>query len=249
MSAARNPRGLADGVVLTTAKGHQIRVELALATLVSLRHQTPAAIRIEPAVFQQSDDLPLVPRVGPRFCEEDLAQVDQAVFDYAAELLATGLPQPAVILPVSFFTLAARKGRLALSKIAADQPKLLKSSVMVELADVDRGMPISRLIEVGAQLTGLCRAVLVRVQPGIDMLSAVRGYRPHGLTLDAADLPDLDSQIAAQLLSFGDQARGAAPLLLVQGLMDDGFFNVAEVAGLTHAALRAPSPKQQKSAA
>jgi hypothetical protein len=248
MSAARSSKGSADGVVLTTAKGHQIRVELAIATLVSLRHQTPAALRIEPSVFQQSDDLPLVCRVGPRFCEEDLAQIDQVVFDFAAQLLAEGLSQPALILPVSFFTLAARKGRLAFAKIA-DQPKLLKSSVMVELADVDRGMPISRLIEVGSQMTALCRAVLVRVQPGIDMLSAVRGYRPHGITLDAADLADTDSQIAGQLLSFGDQARGAAPLLLVQGLTDDGFFNVAEVAGLTHAALRAPSPKRRKSAA
>ncbi len=36
------------------------------------------------------------------------------------------------------------------------------------------------------------------------------------------------------------QARGLAPLLVAQGLADEGYFAVAEVGGFTHAALRGP---------
>ena len=244
-----DPTDLALCVALTTAKGMAIRVEMSVERLISLRHQTVAALRIEPIVLQESDDAPIPARVGARLCEEDLALVDQATFDFAAQLLAEGRAQPAIILPVSFFTLAARKGRLALAKIAGPNVDLLKSSVMVELVDVGRGTPISRLIDVGGLVTTVCRAAMVRVQPGVDMLASVRGYRPHGLILDAADLTGGDAQIANHLLAFGEQARGAAPMLLVQGLPNDGFFGVAEVAGLTHASLRAAPHSRQRTAA
>ena len=249
MDAARHFAGAPECVTLTTAKGVPIRVELAVETLVSLRHQTPAALRIEPTVILESDGSKVPVRLGPRLTESDLELVDQTTFDFADRLLATGRAQPAIILPVSFFTLAARKGRMALSRIGGDRGKTLKSSVMVELVDVDRGTPISRLIDVGGLITTVCRAAFVRVQPGADMLASVRGYRPHGLTLDAADLPEVDAEIASQLLTFGEQADGAAPLLVVQGLPSDGFFGVAEVAGLTHAALRTPPASRQRSAA
>jgi hypothetical protein len=236
-------------VAMTTAKGLAVRVELSTERLVSLRHQTTAALRIEPVVIQESDGMAILPRVGPRLCEEDLAQIDQATFDFAAQLLAQQRSQPVIVLPVSFFTLAARKGRTALAKVAGPDIGLLKSRVIVELVDVGRGTPISRLIDVGGLITTACRASFVRVQPGVDMLAAVRGYRPHGLTLDGADLPGGDAQIASQILTFGDQARGAAPMLVVQGLANDGFFQVAEVAGLTHAGLRAVAQGRQRSAA
>lgn len=243
------PSDLTLCVAMTTAKGQAIRVEMSVERLISLRHQTLAALRIEPIVVQESDGAPIPARVGARLCEEDLARIDQATFNFAAQLLAEQRAKPAIILPVSFFTLAARKGRIALAKIAGPNIGLLKSSVMVELVDVGRGTPISRLIDVGGLITAVCRAAFVRVRPGVDMLASVRGYRPHGLTLDASDLSGGDAEIAGHILAFGDQARGAAPMLVVQGLANDGFFQVAEVAGVTHAAVRTVPQSCQRSAA
>ena len=58
------------------------------------------------------------------------------------------------------------------------------------------------------------------------------------LILDAADLTNDASKLAASLLDFGRQARGLAPAIAVQGLPSDDYFAVAEVAGMTHAAVR-----------
>ena len=245
MNGANAGVSCAHSVSITTNKGQPLRVDFALEPLISLRHETTAAWRIEPSTTLEFDyDDSGRP---PVLTEADLARIDQATLDFAAELLADGRAHPAVIVPVSFFTMAARKGRQALCNIAPD-PQLLKAGVIVEFADVDRGTPVSRLTEVGGLVTAICRAVFVRVQPGIDMLACVRGYRPHGLTLDAADLADSDAQIATQMLNFGEQAKGAAPLLVVQGLPNDGFFQVGLVAGVTHAALRAPAAQRSVAA-
>jgi hypothetical protein len=240
-----NAGEVATSVSIATNKGQAIRVDFVLEQLVALKHETTAAWRIEPTISLEYDyDESGAP---PLLTEQDRALIDQAAFDFAAALIAEGRAQPAVILPISFFTVAARKGRHALTMIAAAQA--LKAGLVVEFVDVDRGTPISRLTEVGGLLTSICRAVFVRLQPAIDMLAPVRGYRPHGLTLDGADLASVDSQIAKQLLSFGDQAKGAAPLLIAQGLPNDGFFQVAKVAGMTHASVRPGAEPAQRTAA
>ena len=224
---------------ITTNKGQALRVDFDLEPLISLRHQTTAALRIEPRVSLEYDYDGA--GAAPILTEQDLARIDQATLDFAAEALADGRAQPAIIIPVSFFTMAARKGRQALAMIAADA-QLLKSSVIVEFTDVGRGTPVGRLTEVGGLVTSICRAVFVRVPSASDMLASVRGYRPHGITLDASGLVGGDAQIATQMLTFGEQARGAAPLLVVQGLPNDGFFQVAQVAGMSHASQRTAAP-------
>jgi hypothetical protein len=238
-------REAATSVSITTNKGQAVRVDYALEPVVALRRETTAAWRVEPIISLEYDyDESGAP---PLLTEQDRALIDQATFDFATALIAEGRAQPALILPISFFTVAARKGRHALTTIAPAEA--LKAGVLVEFVDVDRGTPISRLTEVGGLLASICRAVLVRVQPATDMLAPVRGYRPHGLTLDGADLASGDSQIAKQLLSFGDQAKGAAPLLFAQGLPNDGFFQVAKVAGMTHASVRSGAERAQRTAA
>jgi len=46
------------------------------------------------------------------------------------------------------------------------------------------------------------------------------------------------SRLAGALIDFGRQARGLAPALACQGLPSEDYFAVAEVAGMTHAAVR-----------
>ncbi|MFI4935026.1 MAG: hypothetical protein ACHP7N_10435 [Caulobacterales bacterium] len=249
MKAAKPVKDGAESFAFFTAKGQLLRVDFALEGLISLRHQTTAAFRVEPTVIQEATDDPVAARAFGRLTDDDLAQIDQATLNFGARLLDREGPSPVIILPVSFFTMAARRGRKALSQVCEDA-ELLKSNLMIEFVDVDRGTPVGRLTEVAGLVNSICRAVFIRVQPGKDMLSTVRGYRPHGLTVDASDLGAGDAQIAAQMLTFGEQARGAAPLLVVQGLPNDGFFQVAQVAGVTHASVRAqPAASSERSAA
>lgn len=231
-----------------SAVGLSLRIDFAVEDLRSLKHGVTAAFRIEPTVTEVATGRVIPSRAFARLSDADLMTIDQATLDFATLYLprVDGPNQPALIVPVSFRTMAASKGRGALIRCSGAIPGRVKASVMIELVDIDKGAPLARLIEVVSLLKGICRGVFARVQPARDAMAPLHGARFMGVTLDAADLPGGDARIASQILEFGRQARGMAPSLVVHGLPSDGFFAVAETAGLTHAALRAPVAAQER---
>ncbi|MBP8247372.1 MAG: hypothetical protein KAX56_10930, partial [Phenylobacterium sp.] len=72
----------------------------------------------------------------------------------------------------------------------------------------------------------------------------VRGARLQGLTVAIVDLAGTDSQVASHMLNLAAQARGRAAVLMIHGLPSQGYLDVAEVAGFTHASLRVSRPVQ-----
>ena len=98
-------------------------------------------------------------------------------------------------------------------------------------------------------LKALTRGVIARVPPEKEALRVLRDARLHGLTLDASDLVGPAEKIAADIMAFGRDAKGLAPMIALQGLPAEGYFAAAETAGLTHAALRAANPISATAAA
>lgn len=225
------------------AVGVPLRIDFAVEDVQSLRHGVTAALRIEPTVTETATGRVIPARSFGKLPDADLMKIDQATLEFAALFLprVDGPGQPALIVPVSFRTMSTSKGRNLLINCAGAAAGRVKASVMLELVDIDRGAPLARLIEVVSLLKSVCRGVFARVQPARDAMAPLEGVRLMGVTLDAADLPGPDSRIATQILEFGRQARGLARTLAVQGLASDGFFAVAETAGLTHASLRVPA--------
>ena len=226
--------------LFVTGSGLNLRIDFAVEPMISLRHGVPAALRIEPTVTESATGRVIPVRAFARLSDADLAVVDQATLDYAALYLTKGDAPgaPPLIVPVSFRTMAASKGRQALIACAADAPARLKTGLIIELVDVDRGTPQGRLIEVCGLLRSVCRGVFARAQPGRDSMAPLRDARLAGITLDATDLPAEDGRLAALILDFGRQAKGLAPSIAVRGLSSQVMFAIAETAGLTHAALR-----------
>lgn len=225
------------------AAGIPLRIDFAVEDLQSLKHGVTAALRIEPTVTETTTGRVIVARAFARLPDADMMKIDEATLRFAALFLprVDGPNQPALIVPLSFRTMATSKGRGLLINCAGAARERVKASVMIELVDIDRGAPLARLIEVVSLVKTICRGVFARVQPARDAMAPLTGVKLMGVTLDAADLPGPDARIAAQILEFGRQARGLAPALVVQGLATDGFFAVAETAGLTHASVRVPA--------
>ncbi|HQR89488.1 MAG TPA: hypothetical protein PLH31_09545, partial [Caulobacter sp.] len=88
----------------------------------------------------------------------------------------------------------------------------------------------------------LTRGVIARVPPEKDALLGLKDARLSGLTLDASDLAGPAERIATDIMNFGRDTRGVAPMTILQGLPAEGYFAAAETAGLTHAGLRATHP-------
>lgn len=237
----RNP------ISFVTASGQNLRIDFALQEVVSLRHKVTAALRVDPTVTHIGSGRLIPARTFGKLSDDDIAFIDRSSLDFAALFAgAADRPQPPLILPVSFRTMSARKGRQALISVPGLTPERMKSAMMVELIDVDRGTPEARLLEVTGLVGQVCKGVLARIQPVRDAIGPVRGARLQGLTVDAGDLGGGDSQVASQMINLAAQARGRAPALMIHGLASEGFLEVAEVAGFTHASMKVVRPAQQQ---
>lgn len=243
--ARRNP------VSFVTASGLRLKIDFGLEHLVSLRHQVTAALRVEPTVTDLSTGRAIASRFLARLSDAELAQIDQATMDYGALFLPVERdgPRTPLILPASFRTMMARKGRGMLIAAASQAPEMVRTGLLVELIDVDSGTPPGRLVEVVGLLRTLTRGVFVRSGLARDALEPLRGSRLSGVTLDAGDLATDPARLASSLLEFGRQAKGLAPAMAVQGLPSEDYFAVAEVAGMSHAAVRVKPASAARSAA
>ncbi len=230
----RNPHMFATGSGLT------LRIDFAVEPVISLRHGVAAALRIEPTVTETVSGRVIPTRAFARLSDGDLEIIDLATLHYAG-LYLPRVDAPAarpLIVPVSFRTMAANKGRQALIAAAGEAQGRMKRGLLIELVDVDRGTPPGRLIEVCGLLRTLCRGVFARVQSSRDEMALFKEARLAGVTLDAAEFAGDDARLAAAMLDLGRQARGQTPLIAVQGLASQVMFAVAETAGMTHASLR-----------
>lgn len=238
-------------VAFTTAGGAALRVDFTLEHVVSLRRNITTAIRVEPMVTHLASGRQASARALTKLSDRDVAFIDESTLKYASVFAraAQGHTAPELILPASFRTLGTQRGRDLLTGTAGLSLSLLRGGVMIELVDVTRGTPAGRLLEVVGLLRALTRGVIARVPPDKEALRVLRDARLAGLTLDASDLAGAASNIAMDMMAFGRDARGLAPMTILQGLPQDGYFAAAETAGLTHASLRAVYPLSKKAAA
>ncbi len=231
-------------VAFTTASGAALRVDFTLEHVVNLRRNVATAIRIEPVVTHLGSGRQATSRAVSRLPDRDIAFVDEATLKFAALFArgAQGYDTPDLILPASFRTLGTQRGRDLLTGTPGLSLALLRGGVMIELVDITRGTPSGRLLEVVGLLKALTRGVIARVPPEKDALRGLKDARLAGLTLDASDLSGPAEKIATEIMNFGRDTKGLAPMITLQGLPAEGYFAAAETAGMTHAALRATYP-------
>jgi hypothetical protein len=231
-------------VAFTTGGGAALRVDFALEHMISLRRNVATAVRIEPVVTHLGSGKQISARAVSRLPDRDVAFIDEAALKYAAVFAraSQGHDRPDLIVPASFRTLGTQRGRDMLTGTPGLSLALLRGGVMMELVDVTRGTPAGRLLEVVGLLKALTRGVIARVPPEKEALRVLRDARLAGLALDANDLSGPAEKIAAEIMAFGRDAKGLAPMVALQGLPAEGYFAAAETAGLTHAALRAAHP-------
>jgi hypothetical protein len=229
-------------VSFVTVSGERVRVDFSVEDVVSLRHGATALLRVEPTV-RSLDTGALIPkREFVRLDDDDILFIDRSTLAYGGLYLREASEGgPPILLPVSFRTMGARKGRSALVEMGQGDAARLRRSVMLELVDVDLGTPAARLAEVAALMGQLSRGVAARVQPARKALEPLRGARLRALTLDVRELGWDSLRQEALLRIMAEQMRGKAPALIAQGLGGEGWLARAKTAGFSHAAIVAPA--------
>jgi hypothetical protein len=241
----RNP------VSFVASNGQQLRIDFALEHVVSLRHGVTAVLRVEPTVsFRDTGEVIPVRKFG-RLADEDMLQIDRATLAFGGLFLPRDpRSQPPVILPASFRTMGARKGRQLLLNVPGASPERVRQGAMLEFVDIERGTPSGRLVEVVSLVGRVTRGVLARLQANREALAPISGTRFNGLVVDFADLGLTTEHLEGFLRVMARQMRGKAPALIAQGLAERYHMLMADDAGFTHASVRAaPKPVTRREVA
>ena len=220
------------------------RMESALFTGVS-RAPVDVRLGVEP-VWNLRRDLVtsfLIERASNPTVQEpaDVLQVDIAVMAYASQILQehreTG-GRLTLHLPISFSSVASARARELSIKMMRHLHHNMRETTLIEIANLDPGVPPSRLIEVVSLIKPFCLGVLARVRPSRKALDAVRGCGLKGLIVEAQGLGRNPAEVGALMKAFVEAARGVAPNLIIHGLEDQMMIELAKAAGLTHASVR-----------
>jgi hypothetical protein len=168
----------------------------------------------------------------------DLEEIDVATLVYASTLLDEQVEQGGSLtlhLPLSFASLATQRTRQRLWNLTHAVRESMRRMVLLEIADLDPGVPPSRLIEVVGLMRSLCVGIVGRVRPTKAALAAVRGCGLRGVAVSAEHLAPHQPDFDARLKAFVALARDISPNLLIHGLPDPKLIDVAAAAGFTHA--------------
>lgn len=239
-----DPEKALNPTMFMASNGDRLRIDYSTELVLSLRHGVTAALRIVPKVRQVSSDQIIPTHLFSKLSDEDIDVIDRTTMAYAALFLPKDARvESPVIVPVSFRTMGARKGRNYLTTLENTTAEQIRQGMLIELVDIDRGTPPGRLAEVVGLLSRMGRGVLARLQPSRDALAPVKGARMTGLTLDFSDFNVQTPQAEALLQTMGMQMRGKAGVLIAQGLGHPDQVKMAEAAGFTHAGLKTvPEP-------
>jgi hypothetical protein len=168
----------------------------------------------------------------------DLEEIDVATLVYAATLLDEQIDQGGSLtlhLPLSFASLSTQRTRQRLLGLTHSVRESMRRMVLLEIADLDPGVPPSRLIEVVGLVRSLCVGIIGRVRPTKAALAAVKGCGLRGVAVSAEHLAPHQPEFDARLKAFVALARDISPNLLIHGLPDPKMVELAAAAGFTHA--------------
>jgi hypothetical protein len=170
----------------------------------------------------------------------DLEEIDVATLVYASTVLDEQVEQGGSLslhLPLSFASLATQRTRQRLLAITHSVRETMRRTVLLEIADLDPGVPPSRLIETVGLVRSLCVGVIGRVKPTKAALAAVKGCGLRGVAVNADYLAPHQPEFDARLKAFAAMAKDISPNLVIHGLPDAKLVAVAMAAGFTHASV------------
>jgi hypothetical protein len=236
--------------LVTTARLFPLSAAFGLEPIFNLKLGVAAAYRVQVTLTHIKTGKILPPRAIAQLYDEDLVAIDIATARYVALALEEPVVygQSPILMPTSFRTMGSRHSRALVVEALAADPARIRGSVLVELVEVHRGTPPSRLTEVVAGVHALSRGVFVRVPPGAPPTALERSNRLQGAILDTTEMRG-DARITHEMMNFADQLRGRLSALMAVGLPNSELFAMAQVAGLSHAGIRAVAARRDSQAA
>lgn len=121
----------------------------------------------------------------------------------------------ALIVPVSFSVVSARRPRLALLNRCAPFKEIMRRAVIAELTDLDAGIPSGLIRQTAAMIKPFFRVLTANVRTTADVSTVYREEAFHGVALNWR------SGLSAELETVMKMARRRTPNVVVYGVPGD----------------------------
>jgi hypothetical protein len=233
------------------SNGRVVRVDCAIDPCFRLGETQQIGFRIDPCVIDSASNERLGPEALRRLSTAELEHVDMAALTSGLARLkreTRGCATPMLLAAASYPTIMSRRGRANLIATLREAAYSVAQRLICEVRNIE-GVPSPMLFDAAAALRPYCYAVIGRLDAAPDR--RVRGFSGAGLNglsfeAHAADSPELFDEIVSGIAA----ARRVVRSVVVHGLPSHDHLTVAQMAGATHASLRAGAariPKQKLS--
>ena len=235
--AARIPAGGMRTASLVSASGLKIEAMFQLEPTWHVARQVVTSYATKVSAFAPSEDRPFDAVPTADLTASVAGDLALAALDYALDALRTSsTARFAVHVPISLRALAASRSRHQLIRRLAEVEQEFRALIMLELIDLEAGLPPSRLTELVAILRPHCRAVFARSPSEFADVRRWRDCRLAGVTLDCEGLEVDERKSIPQLGAFVRAASEVAPAVIGYNLRSRSLMLAAWAAGFTHVA-------------
>lgn len=222
--------------------GRELKVASWGETLRHVRMAQPVGLRIAREITELNGR-PLTAADRDALTPVNASELDLATLSHVRDALERwGDRAGFIVAPVSFRALASGAARLRLLEGCRALTPLDRARLIVELEDVEIGVPVSRIVETVGYLQSYTRGVVVRSSPVRASVERLRDVRVLGVALDAAGLDGRPGEIFGRLALLSDRSRGVVPDVFALGLPSEqsaamvtaacgGFYSVRPTAG------------------
>src|ERR1700761_4259973 len=168
LASARPRRTLDRWTPFVASDGRELRVACRLEPVAELKSFRQIGFRIARRVLVAGSDEAGTAEMVRKLSRADIMRIDLAAAARGMEALRaadTGEPPPSLIMPVSFISLSAQRGRSAIAGLLMEARDLVKRGVICEIGDIE-GVPQGVMLHVVSLIRPYCLFVVARLDLG-----------------------------------------------------------------------------------
>jgi hypothetical protein len=227
-----------------TGDGRAIRVSSRVDPIFELQQMRMVGHRLEPRLIDLATGEVLTAAATAALSPAERERTDLANIARGVSRLrstAAGARQPLLILSAAFSTLGATRGRMSLSAALREAKVDANTRIVCEIRELD-GAPPALLAEAVALLKPFCYATLGLCGEGRAAIETLAPCGFTGLAMKLFDSSDDRQALLRRMQIFAAQARPGKKVCMAFGLSSPMDLALAQMAGLTHASMRADAP-------
>lgn len=239
---AQQARAVNQWSPFVASDGRELRVTATLEPVFELKAFGRIGFRMARRVVATGTEEELTPAMVANLSRADIVRIDLATVARGADRLradVSGEQQPSLIVPVSFTSLSAQRGRTEIVKMLNEASGLVKQGVICEISDIE-GVPQGALLSAASLIRPFSLFVVGRLNVAPPTSSTLAQLKGAGLQALSVECPPRQSE--TEFMDWAkatiDAAKQVSKSVLVYQAGSSRDAGLAGLLGATHASVR-----------